>query len=129
LEINNMGKQHAPRFLALVQDVKKQVRETTVDEIKKRLDRGDKFMLVDVREESEYAKDHLPGAKHLGKGVIERDIEAAVPDTSTEIVLYCGGGFRSALAAANLQKMGYTNVLSMDGGIRDWRDKKYPLKS
>ncbi len=124
-----MGKQHAPRFLALVQDVKKQVRETTVDEIKKRLDRGDKFMLVDVREESEYAKDHLPGAKHLGKGVIERDIEAAVPDTSTEIVLYCGGGFRSALAAANLQKMGYTNVLSMDGGIRDWRDKKYPLKS
>jgi len=124
-----MGKQHAPRFLALVNDVKKQVRETNVDEIKKRLDRGDKFVLIDVREESEYAKDHLPGAKHLGKGIIERDIEAAVPDTSTEIVLYCGGGFRSALAAANLQKMGYTNVLSMDGGIRDWRDKKYPLTS
>jgi len=122
-----MGKQHSPRFLKLVQDVKKQVRETTVDDIKKRLDRGDKFTLVDVREESEYAKDHLPGAKHLGKGVIERDIETAVPDTSTEIVLYCGGGFRSALAAANLQKMGYTNVISMDGGIREWRDKGYPL--
>jgi rhodanese-related sulfurtransferase len=124
-----MGKQHAPRFLALVNDVKKQVHETNVDEIKKRLDRGDKFVLIDVREESEYAKDHLPGARHVGKGVIERDIEAAVPDTSTEIVLYCGGGFRSALAAANLQKMGYTKVISMDGGIRDWRDKKYPLTS
>src|SRR5436190_11767577 len=100
----NMGKQHAPRFLALVNDVKKQVRETTVDEIKKRLDRGDKFVLVDVREKSEYAKDHLPGATHLGKGIIERDVEAAVPDTGAEMVLYCGGGFRSALAAANLQK-------------------------
>ena len=122
-----MGQQHSPRFLKLVQDVKEQVRETTVDEIKKRLDRGDKFTLVDVREESEYAKDHLPGAKHLGKGVIERDIETTVPDPSTEIVLYCGGGFRSALAAANLQKMGYTNVISMDGGIREWRDKGYPL--
>jgi rhodanese-related sulfurtransferase len=122
-----MGKQHAPRFLALVNDAKKQVRETTVDDIKKRLDRGDKFLLVDVREESEYAKDHLPSAKHLGKGIIERDIESAAPDTNAEIVLYCGGGFRSALAAANLKKMGYTNVISMDGGIRDWRDKGYPL--
>jgi rhodanese-related sulfurtransferase len=98
-----------------------------VDEVKKRLDRGDKFMLVDVREESEYAKDHLPGAIHLGKGVIERDIEARVPDLKAEMVLYCGGGFRSALAADNLQKMGYTNVISMDGGVRGWREKGFPL--
>jgi rhodanese-related sulfurtransferase len=82
---------------------------------------------VDVREESEYAKDHLPGAIHLGKGVIERDIEQRVPDTGTPVVLYCGGGFRSALAAANLQKMGYTNVVSMDGGVREWRDKGLPF--
>ena len=119
--------QHSPRFLQIVNDAKKRVRETTVDETKRRLDRGDKFVLVDVREESEYAKDHLPGAIHLGKGIIERDIEVKVPDTSAEIVLYCGGGFRSALAADNLQKMGYGNVISMDGGIREWREKKYPL--
>jgi rhodanese-related sulfurtransferase len=119
--------QHSPRFLQIVNDAKKRVRETTVDETKRRLDRGDKFVLVDTREESEYAKDHLPGAIHLGKGIIERDIEAKVPDTSAEIVLYCGGGFRSALAADNLQKMGYSNVISMDGGIREWREKNYPL--
>jgi rhodanese-related sulfurtransferase len=122
-----MPPQHSPRFLKIVEDAKKRVRETTVDEIKARLDRGDKFHLVDVREESEYAKDHLPGAIHLGKGVIERDVETKIPDTNAEIVLYCGGGFRSALAADNLQKMGYTNVLSMDGGIRDWRNRGYPL--
>jgi rhodanese-related sulfurtransferase len=121
--------QHSARFLQIVNDAKQRVRETTVDEIKRRLDRGDRFALVDVREESEYAKDNLPGAIHLGKGIIERDIEQKVPDTSAEIVLYCGGGFRSALAADNLQKMGYSNVISMDGGIREWRDKKYPLTS
>ena len=119
--------QHSPRFLQIVNDAKQRVRETTVDEIKRRKDRGDRFTLVDVREESEYAKDHLPSAIHLGKGIIERDIETKVPDTSAEVVLYCGGGFRSALAADNLQKMGYTNVVSMDGGIREWREKKYPL--
>jgi rhodanese-related sulfurtransferase len=119
--------QHSPRFLQIVNDAKKRVRETTVDEIKRRQDRGDRFTLVDVREESEYAKDHLPGAIHLGKGIIERDIEVKVPDTSAEVVLYCGGGFRSALAADNLQKMGYSNVVSMDGGIREWREKNYPL--
>ncbi|HEV3146995.1 MAG TPA: rhodanese-like domain-containing protein [Gemmataceae bacterium] len=118
---------HSPRFLQLVTDVKKRVRETTVDEIKARLDQGEKFQLIDVREESEFAKDHIPGAKHLGKGIIERDIETAIPDPGTEIVLYCGGGFRSALAADNLQKMGYSNVISMDGGVRGWRDKGYPL--
>src|ERR1044072_2770692 len=119
--------QHAPGFLRLVNDAKSRVKETTVDEIKHRLDRGDSFMLVDVREESEFAKDHLPGALHLGKGIIERDIEAKVPDRHAPLVLYCGGGFRSALAADNLQKMGYDNVLSMDGGIRGWREKGYPL--
>jgi rhodanese-related sulfurtransferase len=122
-----MAHQHPPRFLKIVDDARSRVRETNVDEVKKRLDRGDKFMLVDVREESEYAKDHLPGAIHLGKGVIERDIEARVPDLKSEMILYCGGGFRSALAADNLQKMGYTNVISMDGGIRGWREKGFPL--
>lgn len=114
---------HTPRFLAIVDDARKRVREVSVDEVKGRLTKGDKFLLVDVREESEFAKDHLPGAIHLGKGIIERDIETRVPDTNREMILYCGGGFRSALAADNLQKMGYTNVLSMDGGIREWREK------
>ena len=124
-----MAHQHSPRFLELVQDAKSRVKELTVDQVKAKLDRGQKFHLVDVREESEFAKDHLPGAAHLGKGIIERDVDARIPDTGTEIVLYCGGGFRSALAADNLQKMGYTNVLSMDGGIRDWRNKGFPLTS
>jgi rhodanese-related sulfurtransferase len=122
-----MAHQHPPRFLNIVDDAKTRVRETNVEAVKNKIDSGEKFLLVDVREESEYAKDHLPGAIHLGKGIIERDIEARVPDLAAEIVLYCGGGFRSALAADNLQKMGYTNVISMDGGIRDWREKKYPL--
>jgi rhodanese-related sulfurtransferase len=122
-----MAHQHPPRFLKIVDDAKTRVRETNVDAVKKRMERGEKFILVDTREESEFANDHLPGAIHLGKGVIERDIEARVPDVGAEIVLYCGGGFRSALAADNLQKMGYTNVISMDGGIRDWRERKYPL--
>ena len=119
--------QHTPRFLKIVDDAKSRVKETTVDEVKQKLDSGEKFLLVDVREESEYAKDHLPGAVHLGKGVIERDVETRVPDVKTPVILYCGGGFRSALAADNLQKMGYTNVLSMDGGVREWREKKYPM--
>ena len=122
-----MAPNHPPRFLKIVDDAKTRIRETTVDVIKSRLDRGDKFTLVDVREESEFAKDHLPGAIHMGKGVIERDVEQKVPDLNTELVLYCGGGFRSALAADNLQKMGYTKVISMDGGIRGWREKGYPL--
>jgi len=122
-----MAPRHPPRFLKIVDDSKKRVRETTVDEIKSRLDRGDKFVLVDVREESEWQKDHLPGAIHMSKGVIERDVEHKVPDLNTEMVLYCGGGFRSALAADNLQKMGYTNVISMDGGVRGWREKNYPM--
>jgi rhodanese-related sulfurtransferase len=122
-----MAAQQSPRFLKLVEEAKKHVKELTVDQVKAKLDRGEKFHLIDVREESEWAKDHLPGAIHLGKGVIERDAEQRLPDPKAEIVLYCGGGFRSALAAENLQRMGYTNVLSMDGGIRGWREKKYPL--
>jgi rhodanese-related sulfurtransferase len=123
-----MAKQHAPGFLRIVADAKTRVKECSVDEVKQRLDAGEKFVLVDVREESEYAAGHLPGAVHLSKGVIERDVEAKVPDPATPLVLYCGGGFRSALAADNLQKMGYTNVLSMDGGWRGWTEKKYPTE-
>jgi rhodanese-related sulfurtransferase len=122
-----MAPKHSQRFLKIVDESRKRVRELTVDEVKAKLDRGEKLQLVDVREESEFAKDHLPNAIHLGKGIIERDIEERVPDTSAPLVLYCGGGFRSALAADNLQKMGYTNVISMDGGIRVWREKGFPL--
>ncbi len=119
--------QHAPRFLKIVDEARSRIQETNVDEVKQKLEGGEKFVLVDVREESEFAKDHLPGAIHLGKGVIERDVEARVPDLNTPMVLYCGGGFRSALAADNLQRMGYTRVFSMDGGIRVWREKGFPL--
>jgi rhodanese-related sulfurtransferase len=119
--------QHSPRFLKIVDDSRSRIKETNVDEVKRKLDDGEKFLLVDVREESEFAKDHLPGAVHLSKGVIERDIESRVPDLNTPMVLYCGGGFRSAMAADNLQKMGYINVLSMDGGIRGWREKNFPV--
>ena len=122
-----MAHQHPPRFLRIVDEARKRIQETTVDAVKAKLDRGDKFLLIDVREDNEYAKDHLPGAIHLGKGIIERDIEERVPDLATPMVLYCGGGFRSALAADNLQKMGYTQVISMDGGIRGWREKGFPL--
>jgi len=118
---------HYARFLKIVEDARSRIKETNVGEVKSKLDRGEKFLLVDVREESEFAQDHLPGAIHLGKGVIERDIESRVPDLNTEMVLYCGGGFRSAMAADNLQKMGYTNVFSMDGGVRGWREKNFPL--
>jgi rhodanese-related sulfurtransferase len=123
-----MAHQHSARFLRIVEDAKKRVREVGIDDIKAKLDRGDKFVLVDVREESEYAKDHLPEAIHLGKGIIERDIEEQVPDLNTPIVLYCGGGYRSALAADNLQKMGYTNVESMDGGWKGWVAEGLPTE-
>ena len=122
-----MAHQHSPRFLKIVEEARKRIREVTIDEVKAKLDRKEKFLLIDVREESEYAADHLPGAVHLGKGIIERDVENRVPDQDTPVVLYCGGGFRSALAADNLQKMGYTHVLSMDGGIRGWREKGLAL--
>jgi len=111
---------HSSQFLKLVQDAKKRVKETNVADVKKRMDAGEKFILVDVREDNEWGSGHLPGAVHLSKGIIERDIEQRVPDTSTKLILYCGGGFRSALAGDNLQKMGYANVESMDGGWRGW---------
>jgi len=108
------------KFVALVNDAKKRVKETNVADVKRRMDAGEKFLLVDVREESEWAAGHLPGAIHLSKGIIERDVEQRVPETGTKLILYCGGGFRSALAADNLQKMGYSNVESMDGGWKGW---------
>ena len=123
-----MAARHSPRFEKLCEDVKKNVRELTVDNVKAKLDKKEKFHLVDVREESEWAKDHLPQAVHLGKGVIERDIEKAIPQTDTPIILYCGGGFRSALAADNLQKMGYTNVVSLDGGYTGWVQRGLPVE-
>ena len=113
-------KNHSEGFLRLVQDAKTRVQETDPATVSARLGRGEKFNLVDVREESEWARGHLPGATHLSKGVIERDIEKRIPDHDAEIVLYCGGGFRSALAADNLQRMGYRNVISMDGGFTGW---------
>ncbi len=118
--------QHSNAFQKLVNDAKTRVRECNVQEVKKRLDVGEKFYLVDTREESEWARGHLPGAIHLSKGIVERDIEQKIPDKNAPIVLYCGGGFRSALAGDNIQKMGYTNVISMDGGWRGWNEAGYP---
>ncbi len=117
---------HAPGFMKLVNDAKSRIKEWNVQETKKRLDAGEKFVLVDVREESEWAAGHAAGAIYLGKGVIERDIEQRIPDTAATVVLYCGGGFRSALVADNLQKMGYKNVISMDGGWKGWVGAGYP---
>jgi rhodanese-related sulfurtransferase len=119
---------HNPGFLALVTEVKKNVRECTPADVKARLDRGETFHFVDVREDGEFAIDRAAGARHLGRGVLERDIETAIPNQDAAIVLYCGGGFRSALAAENLQKMGYRNVWSMDGGMRAWREAGYPIE-
>jgi rhodanese-related sulfurtransferase len=120
--------QHAPGFLKLVNESRKNVKETNVADVKKRMDGGEAFLLVDVREDNEWAKGHIPGAVHMGRGIIERDIETKVPDKSVKIILYCGGGFRSALSAENLQKMGYTNVESMDGGWRGWTEVGLPVE-
>jgi rhodanese-related sulfurtransferase len=111
---------HAPQFLKLVNESKKKIRETNVADVKRRMDAGEKFLLVDVREDNEWLNGHIPGAVHMGRGIIERDIEQQVPDTGAKMILYCGGGFRSALVAENLQKMGYANVESMDGGWKGW---------
>ncbi len=119
---------HSPGFLRLVDDAKSRVREADFREIKRRLDAREKLTLIDVREDNEWARGHLPGAVHLGKGIIERDIEQAFPDKQAQLVLYCGGGFRSALVADNLQKMGYTNVVSMDGGWGGWTAAGYPVE-
>lgn len=113
---------HTPRFLKIVEDAKTRIRELTIQEVQAKFARHDRFHLVDVREDGEWAVGHLPRAVHLGKGIIERDIERTIPDTQSEIILYCGGGYRSALAADALQTMGYQNVWSMDGGFRAWRE-------
>lgn len=116
-------KKHSPGFLAIVEDAKSRIKETNVTEIKNRLNKGDdSFTLIDVREDREWNDGHLPNAVHIGKGVIERDLEKIIEDKSVELVLYCGGGYRSALAADNAQKMGYENVWSMDGGFRGWKE-------
>jgi rhodanese-related sulfurtransferase len=120
---------HSPGFLALVNDAKTRVQECDVAALKARLDRGERLHFIDVREDDEFAVDRAAGAHHIGRGVLERDVETLLPDHAAPIVLYCGGGFRSALAADNLQKMGYTNVISMDGGMRAWREAGYPVES
>lgn len=121
--------QHNPRFLALVESLRPRVRETDVHQLHRWLQEGQAPLLVDIREESEWAAGHIPGALYLGKGVIERDIETRFPDPSVEIFLYCGGGFRSILAADNLQKMGYERVISVDGGFRGWCEAGYPIEA
>lgn len=120
---------HGEKFLRIVDDAKSRIKEVGLADVKRKLDAGERFHLIDVREESEWAKGRLPGARHLGKGILERDVERAIPDTGAEIVLYCGGGFRSALSADNLQKMGYTRVASMDGGFRGWTEAGYPIQT
>ena len=117
---------HSPAFLALVNEAKSRIKQMTVEEVGEKIKRGDKFFFVDTREDGEWEHGYAKGAIHLGKGIIERDIENTIPDTNAEIILYCGGGFRSALAAETLQKMGYRNVISMDGGMRRWRELGLP---
>ncbi|MFG0833268.1 rhodanese-like domain-containing protein [Aeromonas bivalvium] len=121
--------QHSPRFLALIEATRGRVEETDVHQIKGWQDEGRHFHLIDIREESEWARGHLPGARYLGKGIIERDIEVNYPDLDTPLYLYCGGGFRSILAADALRQMGYRHVISVDGGFRGWLDAGYPVES
>ena len=120
--------EHSPRFLKLCQEARARVQEVSVDDVAERLERGDRFELVDVREESEFARGRIKSARHLGRGILERDVEKAIPDPDADIVLYCGGGFRSALAAESLAKMGYRRVRSMAGGWRDWSAKGLPTE-
>ncbi len=121
-------KQHSPQFLKITSEAAARVRHCTVDDVKLKMDDKEDFVLIDVREESEYAAGKIPGAVHLSKGVIERDIEKRFPEPNTPLILYCGGGFRSAMAADNLQKMGYTNVTSMDGGWSAWNEARFPTE-
>lgn len=120
--------EHSAKFLAIVADAKSRIRETTVDEVRADLEAGREFELIDTREDSEWESAHAGGATHLGKGIIERDIERIVPDENTKIVLYCGGGYRSALAADALQKMGYGEVYSLAGGWRAWQAAGLPVE-
>jgi len=120
---------HSPGFLKIVNASKRRVRENTPEDVRRKQEAGESFYLVDVREDNEWQKGRAKGAIHLGKGIIERDIESTIPDHNAEIILYCGGGFRSALAADALQQMGYKNVISMDGGWKRWRELEYPIES
>lgn len=124
----NITKMHTSRFVALVNECKKKIQETNVDAVRHRQLEGEQLYLIDVREDREWEQGHLPGAIHLGKGVIERDIENVVPDIDAELLLYCGGGFRSALAAYNLKQMGYHKVVSVDGGFKAWVNRGFPLE-
>jgi len=117
---------HPEGFLRLVKEAKTRIKEEDFRDIKKKLDAAEPMIIIDTREDNEWARGHIPNAVHLGKGVIERDIEKAIPDKDAPLVLYCGGGYRSALAADNLQKMGYRNVISMDGGWRGWTEAGFP---
>ena len=123
-----MGKAHSPGFLAIVNDARSLVAECNVQDVHNWQTAGESFHLIDVREESEWQQGHLPQAVHLGKGIIERDIEVTISDQTAKIVLYCGGGYRSALAADNLQKMGYSNVISMDGGFSGWKAAEFEIE-
>ena len=126
--MSGAAKPHNEGFISLVNDAKSRVRQIDINEYQRMREAGEPHLLVDVREESEWTASHAAGAMHLGKGVIERDIESKVPDHNTTLVLYCGGGFRSALAADNLQKMGYRNVISLDGGWRAWTQSGLPVE-
>lgn len=122
-----MSKKHSDRFVTLVDDALTRIEEVTPDEVQQKLDKGEDFVLLDVREKDEWRRSHISGAQYLGKGVIERDIDNEIPDVDKEVVLYCGGGYRSALAADNLQKMGYKNVKSLQGGFRSWSEAGLPI--
>jgi rhodanese-related sulfurtransferase len=121
--------EHSEGFLSIVNDARGRIRETTPEQVQRKREMGESLHLIDVREDNEWEKGHAAGATHLSKGIIERDIEKTIPDRDAQIVLYCGGGYRSALAADALQKMGYTNVLSMDGGWKRWRELGYPVEA
>lgn len=118
---------HSPAFLALVDAAKSRVREISAEDTRRKLQSGGAHV-IDVREESEWAAGHIKGAEYIGRGVLERDVETRIPDKNAELILYCGGGFRSALSADNLQSMGYKNVLSMAGGWREWQSKGFPTE-
>lgn len=124
-----MAKSHAPRFLQIVNEARARIDECAVDDVRRRREAGEAFHLIDVREDHEWSAGRIPDSENLGKGILERDVESRYPNPSTPLVLYCGGGYRSALAAWNLKQMGYTNVVSMDGGFRGWKEAGLPIES
>ncbi len=119
---------HSPAYLALVNEARRRIREFTIEEYLRRVQAGEKWILVDIREDHEWEQERIPGAIHIGRGVLERDIESRFPDRATPLVLQCGGGFRTALSADALQRMGYDNVVSLDGGIRGWKERGLPVE-